>query len=435
MPATNGSLLANVSRPNQPNREEHAGKILVADDTAASLQVLHEILSTQGYCVYTASNGEKALSRAKRIKPDLVLLDIKMPDIDGLEVCRRLKEDPETHTIPVIIISALNELFDKVKAFHVGAVDYMTKPFEIEEVLARVATHLSLRRLHEHLLEQNQALTNALTQLQSTQQQLIESEKLAALGNLVAGIAHEINTPIGIGVTAASTLADETQFLRQQLAFGQYSDAMLHDYLQIASDSSELVLNNLRRAADLVQSLKLVSADQIYLERRRFNIHGYLQEVLCSLAPTLKHTLHTVTTHGDTTIKLESYPGAFSQVVTNLVINSVHHAFADGIAGTLQFAWHVEDNLLNFTYEDNGCGIPAPIIKQIFDPFFTTARGTGGTGLGLHIVYSLVTKKMGGKITCESWGEGGTRFSMVLPLIAPKDLNDTLPALSLDIQY
>ncbi|MCB0183570.1 MAG: hybrid sensor histidine kinase/response regulator [Caldilineaceae bacterium] len=432
MSASGGLVFETLANDQQDVSPSNLGVLLVADDSPASLQVLYEILTTQGYQVHCALGGEAALETAGAVLPDLILLDIKMPDLDGLEVCRRLKKAQETRDIPVIFISALNELFDKVQAFQLGAVDYITKPFEMEEVLARVATHLSLRRLHEHLSRQNQALTEALTQLQRTQQQLIESEKLAALGNLVAGIAHEINTPIGIGVTAASTLADETAFVNQQFKSGQFTRSAVETYLRTAHDSSDLILNNLRRAADLVQSLKLVSADQIYLERRRFDVHSYLQEVLCSLAPTLKHTPHTVLVEGEDVVTLESYPGAFSQVITNLVINSITHAFPTGETGTLHFAWRQDADLLRFSYADNGCGIPSHAVHQIFDPFFTTARGSGGTGLGLHIVYSLVTKKMGGKIYCESPGDRGTRFSISLPLVAPHTSHNELPALTLD---
>jgi len=403
----------------QSNHRNNQGNILVTDDSHASLQVLHEILTTEGYGVVSARDGQSALLCAKEQLPDLILLDIKMPDMDGFEVCRQLKANPQTQDIPVIFISARNEIFDKVHAFQTGAVDYITKPFELEEVLVRVATQLSIRRLHAHLIRQNQTLTETLRQLQSTQKQLIESEKLAALGNLVAGIAHEINTPIGIGVTAASTVVDETQLIAQQFNTGEITRSSVVDFLQTTQECSELILNNLRRAADLVQSLKQVSADQIYLERRRFGVHTYLQEVLCSLAPTLKNRPHTIQIDGDKQIALESYPGAFSQIITNLIINSITHAYPSGRAGTLQFTWTVERERLQFSYADDGCGIAAHAITQIFEPFFTTARSQGSTGLGLHIVYTLVTKKMGGTIDCDNTVRQGTHFTMNFPLKAP----------------
>ncbi len=398
---------------------ESAGTILVVEDAPANLHLLAEMLRGHNFVVATAKDGLSALAVAQELLPDIILLDIKMPDMDGFEVCRQLKASEQTRDIPVIFISALNELFDKVHAFQVGAVDYVTKPFQVEEILVRVETHLHLRRLHARLVAKNQVLTEALAQLQTTQQQLIESEKLAALGNLVAGIAHEINTPIGIGVTAASTLADETELLQQQYTRGELTRTAFEHYLQTASHSSLLILHNLQRAADLVQSLKQVSADQLYLERRPFVFDAYLQEILCSLTPTLKHTPHHIVADGETDIKLESYPGALSQIVTNLVLNSMKHGYPTGKPGTLRLTWHQVQGVLHFRYADDGCGIAAPYLSRIFDPFFTTARGNGGTGLGLHIVYTLVTKKMGGKIRCESSETGGTTFLMELPVNAP----------------
>lgn len=399
--------------------KEVKGTILIVDDTEANALALAETLTTQDFHVELALDGNSALTLAQQISPDLILLDVKMPVMDGFQVCRYLKEQNHTKDIPVIFISAIHDTFDKVYAFEVGAVDYVTKPFQIEELLVRIDTHLNLRRLHERLLAKNQILTEALYQLQETQKQLIESEKLATLGNLVAGISHEINTPIGIGVTAASTLEDETAALQQIYQSGSFTRATLEAYLQTAGRTSRLILSNLQRASDLVQSLKQISADQLYLERRQFTLYRYLHEILYSLEPTLKHTNHTVMIDGNEQASLESYPGALSQVVTNLVMNSIKHAYPTGEAGILRFSWHTEESRLIFLYSDDGCGIPAQDLHHVFEPFFTTARNNGGTGLGLHIVYNLVTQKLGGAIRCESEPNAGTRFVLELPSNAP----------------
>lgn len=182
--------------------------ILVVDDTPENLRLLAGILSEKGYQVRPVPNGKLALSAAQKMPPDIVLLDIMMPEMDGYEVCQRLKDSEVTKDIPVIFISAINDVMDKVKAFAVGGVDFITKPFQVEEVLARIDTHLKICSLQQSLQEKNQDLATAIHQLQATQEQLIQSEKMAALGQLIAGIAHEINTPLGIIGSSIDNIAN-----------------------------------------------------------------------------------------------------------------------------------------------------------------------------------------------------------------------------------
>lgn len=188
--------------------------ILVVDDTLENLHLLAGMLRTNGYKVRPVPSGELALSGARGFPPDLILLDIMMPEMDGYEVCKALKADERTRTIPVIFISALSDVLDKVKAFGVGGVDYITKPFQEAEVLARVETHLALQRLQKNLQDKNQELTNTLQQLKITQDELIQSEKMAALGQLVAGVAHEVNTPLA---AIRSSVANIAEFLHENL--------------------------------------------------------------------------------------------------------------------------------------------------------------------------------------------------------------------------
>ncbi len=201
---------------NQVQTDNCKGNILAIDDTPANLRLLVNILTEEGYKVRAVPSGKIALSGLHSSLPDLILLDIMMPEMNGYEVCEQLKASPQTRDIPVIFISAINDVLDKVKAFDVGGVDYVTKPFEAKEVLARVETHLANRRLQKSLQYKNEELTKTLQQLKATQEELIQSEKMAALGQLIAGVAHEVNTPLAAIRSSAENIADFfTEYLEQ----------------------------------------------------------------------------------------------------------------------------------------------------------------------------------------------------------------------------
>lgn len=217
------------------------GNILVVDDTPANLRLLSEILTRQGYKVRPVPNGKLALSAAQRLPPDVILLDIMMPEMNGFEVCEQLKADERTRDIPVIFISALNEVLDKVKAFSIGGVDYISKPFQVEEVLARIKTHLEMGFLQKSLQDKNEELSNTLQQLKTTQNQLIQSEKMAMLGQLIAGIAHEINTPLG---AIRSSIDNITSFLIQEIEdlprfLQQLPPERQHDFFALLHKSNQ----------------------------------------------------------------------------------------------------------------------------------------------------------------------------------------------------
>ncbi len=295
-------------------------------------------------------------------------------------------------------------------------------PFMQEEInlINTIATQLGRiienKQAEEALAKRTQELSDTLDHLKTTQAQLVESEKMASLGGLVAGVAHEINTPIGICVTAASTLADRTTETATAYHNNQLKGSALKAYFNMAQTSSNLVLNNLNRAADLIQSFKQVAVDQNNLDKRSFAVKKYIQNTLISLKPHLKKTPHQITVHGDEQIKINSYPGAFSQIVTNLVMNSVRHAYPSGEAGNLRFEVKLDSEQLIIEYSDDGCGISPENLDKIFEPFFTTARAQGGTGLGLHIVFNLVTQKLNGTINVQSEIGVGTTFILNFPL-------------------
>lgn len=401
------------------DHQEHT--ILIVDDNSANLTMITDYLKACGFKTVTASNGDHALQKVKCVYPDLILLDVVMPGIDGFETCRRLKAYEETKDIPVIFMTALTSTEDKVKGFKAGAVDYVTKPFRQEEILARVTTHLHIRDLTQSLQNTNRELMQALDELKATQKQLVETEKMAALGSLVAGIAHTINTPIGIGVTAASALELETRKLFEVYENEEMTRSALQTYLEKAIQSSRLILENLLRAADLVRSFKQVAVDQSSLEAREFPVKSYLETTLLSLKSKVNQAHLSLVVNGDATITISSHPGAFAQVITSLVINSINHAYQDKDSGVLCFDLTREQDRLIIEYTDDGCGIPTENLHKIFDPFFTTARTRGGIGLGMYIVYNLVTQKLKGTIHCESRVGAGTKFILNLPLSSATD--------------
>lgn len=277
------------------------------------------------------------------------------------------------------------------------------------------------RTLEDQVAERTEKLSQTLKQLQLTQTQLVESEKMAALGSLVAGVAHEINTPLGIGVTASSTLADKTQKFSLLCHSGAIKRSQLNKFLKTAQQSSSIILSNLNRAVELIQSFKQVAVDQSSESRRTFKLKEYLQEILTALRPKLNGTKHTLEIRGDESLILDSYPGALSQIVTNLVLNSLIHAYAREDSGYILIDFQLSCPLYGkgeeiiLSYIDDGQGIPPESQSKIFEPFFTTKRGQGGSGLGLHLVYNLVTQKLQGRIECESEVGVGTKFTLTFP--------------------
>jgi signal transduction histidine kinase/purine-cytosine permease-like protein len=282
---------------------------------------------------------------------------------------------------------------------------------ELDERNLQLQQEVQERNLAEaQLQEKAKQLEQTLHNLQQAEAQLIQTEKMAALGGLVAGIAHEINTPIGIGVTAASLLMEKTIAFSERFKSGTMKRSDLEKFLDLAQQSSRMTLSNLERAAELIHSFKQVAVDQSSESKRVFNLKDYLEEILLQLSPKLKVTRHQVEVRGDRHLALTSYPGAFSQIVTNLIMNSLLHAYEAGEAGQIILSFEQTDEQVIFEYIDDGSGIAPENLGKIFEPFFTTKRGQGGSGLGLHIVYNLVTRKLKGTIQCESRLGAGTKF-------------------------
>lgn len=291
----------------------------------------------------------------------------------------------------------------------------------VEEDLRRLNEELELRvtRRTEAVERANRDLKTTLDQLTRAQRQLVESEKLAALGGLVAGVAHEINTPLGVGVTAASHLQSETERLARRVEQSKMTRQDLADFLEQARQSSDLVLRNLERASQLVRSFKQVAVDQSSEQRRSIHLREYLAEILTSLRPRMKKARSQVEIECPDTLTMDTYPGALYQIIVNLVINSLVHGFGDAEDGRIRIQAKLVESEVWIDYSDDGVGMSESVRRRVFEPFFTTRRGSGGSGLGLHIVYNLATQVLRGTVECESSPGQGTHFRLVLPQIAP----------------
>ncbi|MDD9267971.1 ATP-binding protein [Paenibacillus sp. GCM10023248] len=266
-----------------------------------------------------------------------------------------------------------------------------------------------------NLDERYMELQQALHTLQITQDQLVQSEKMGALGNLVAGVSHEINTPIGIGVTAVTYLDQKTKDFRSLYATGKMKKSDLEQFLTVLEETNAMIQSNLERASSLVRSFKQISVDQSVEVKRTFHLLEYLEGIIASLKPSLKKSRLRVEVYGDSHVNLYTYPGALSQIITNLVMNSLNHAYAPEEEGTLSVRVSEEADHIQLAYSDDGKGMTQAVLDQIFDPFFTTSRGKGGTGLGMNIVYNLVTQSLNGTIQCFSTLGQGSLFMITIP--------------------
>ncbi|MEG4024547.1 response regulator [Microcoleus sp. S13C4] len=441
---------------NSHQLESHVANLLVVDDTPDNLRLLSTMLSDKGYKVRGVINGEMALKAARSTPPDLILLDITMPQMNGYEVCQHLKADGRTSGIPVIFLSALDQVLDKVTAFAVGGVDYITKPFHLEEVLARVENQLTLQRLQKKLHEQNarlqeseakereksQQLEQALQQLQNVQAQLIQSEKMSSLGNVVAGVAHEINNPISFIKGNLSPVTEYTQdllrlvqlyeedFPNPTTAIQDQLEAM--DLTFLSNDLPKLIASmriGADRIEEIVRSLRNFSRlDQA--ELKAVDIHEGIESTLMILQHRLKdeadQRIIKVVKEYEELPKIECYAGQMNQVFMNILTNAIE-------ALQSQKTWKKEgDNnspiptitictklLSDFQagiyITDNGPGITEDIQQRIFEPFFTTKKVGQGKGLGLSISYAIVVDDHGGQLRCFSIPDQGATLAIEIP--------------------
>ncbi|MBE9068276.1 response regulator [Leptolyngbya cf. ectocarpi LEGE 11479] len=451
-------------------------RILLVDDNPTNLKVLSDALRSNDWTTLVATDGASAIEQARYAQPNLILLDIMMPGIDGFETCRRLKAQLETQTIPVMFMTALTDSDHKVQGLEIGAVDYITKPFQQKEVLARVKLHLRLslltqqleaknivltqeianktkaesrlqqltQELEHRVQERTVELTDSLAQLQRAQLQLVQSEKMSALGNLVAGVAHELNNPISFLQGNLEPIRDYIHDLLKLIDLYQQTFPEPGQVIKDEIKSIELIFlrqdiekilgswsSGMERIHNISISLRNFSrADKEH--KVLFNVHDGLNSTLLILKHRLKANTHRaeihVQKHYQPIPEIECFAGQLNQVFMNLLANAIDTL--DDMGQTLTPETDVsrlnvitvktgladDESKILITIEDNGAGIDDEIKPRIFDHLFTTKDVGRGTGLGLAIVRQIVVEKHGGSIEVTSTPGQGTCFTLVLPI-------------------
>jgi len=412
--------------------------LLIVDDVPANIGLVAESLETQGYRVLVAQDGKEGLARARHTLPDLILLDVMMPGLDGFEVCRRLKADAATREIPVLFMTALADGANKLAGFEAGGVDYVTKPVDVDELRVRVDTHLSLHRLQRDLSDQNQQLQQANRRLTAAQAQLLQAEKMASIGLIAAGVAHEINNPLGF---VSSNLGSLACYVEQLLAL---LDAYAAGEAPLAAAAPEALarIRALKAATDLpflredlkalldesgeglgrvkgiVQDLKAF-AHGGESEWQPADLNAGLDSCLNIVAHRLGDRIEVRREYGRLP-QVECMPVALNQVFINLLLNAAH-AIVE--RGEIRIRTGSDGDGVWVEIADSGVGIAPEHLNRIFDPFFTTRAVGQGSGLGLALGYATV-RQHGGEIRVESTPGQGSRFLIRLPLSQPKAATD-----------
>lgn len=441
--------------------EPEAPLVFVVDDSPSSVLAMKEALGCAGYRTCHAYSGVAALELVRQAMPALILMDVVMPGIDGFETCTCLKADDALKDIPVIFMTSLADERSKMHAFSVGGVDYVSKPPLLGELLARVRTHIALYTLQRDLAQQNaalqrevtvreaaeqalrehrdqlerdvaartadvvsrsHALEDTLARLRLAQEQVIKSETMASLGRVVAGIAHEVNTPLGVALSAASHLNDQVRQVAAKMRDNQLQRSKLEQFFDTSQELSHALIVNCQRAADLMGRLKSGAADRASGQRREFDLGDYVREVVASLQPQLKTANIDATVDAPDSIPMDSFPGPLAQILSNLVSNAQDHAFGadDGQGGKVHIAVReLDDKHAEIVFSDDGAGIAPEHMPRILDPFFTTRRSAGNSGLGMHIIQSLVSVALGGDLAVDSVLGRGTTVRLTFPRVAP----------------
>jgi len=376
-------------------------RVLMVDDDPMMHALMETLLDGLVLALDHAHSGAEAVAHAAGSTPALVLLDMCMPVMDGIEPCRRLRALPDLARVPILFVTAEDAGDTVARAFEAGASDYVRKPLEPRELRARVANHLMLA----------QAQRRDLARLR-------DSEKLAHLGEQLGEIGHELATPIGNVKLALEGLEEVLRGLREERDGKRLTASSFERHLARGDEAAAIAGRALAFAVDVLESFKSVAVDQCSGRRKVICLHLYLHQVLLSLRPRLKRSSVQVVIDGPASLELETEPGAIAQIITNLISNSLLHGFSAGQAGCITIRFAAEGGAVRLGYQDDGRGMPQDVVERAFDPYFTTSADRGGSGLGMHIVHSLVCDRLGGRIALESAPGKGVSITMLLPLQA-----------------
>ncbi len=395
-------------------------KILIVDDKKENLELLTEILEIEGYEIAFAQDGLKAIEIATIYQPDLILLDVMMPGIDGFETCQRMKSITLLRDIPIIFVTAKADISDVMTGFNTGAVDYVTKPIRHEEIIARVSTHIKLGRLltiRDELIDQLRLQNLELENVSKMKdQQLEESQKLTHMGEMVGELTHELCTPLGIINTAITGLMEKRNALERELSQGKLSKTSLEQFLQLSKESFDISFSNLNHTNQLVTSFKGIVVGEFSGAKTMFELKHFLDDIYFLMMPKIKRSPYDIKINCAEDIVLNTQSGALAQVIINLINNAFIHAFEPDIEGIVTIDAYKNLDSLTINISDTGKGIDKEAQNKIFNKYFTTKMGKGGSGLGLFITKKQVEQKLNGKITYQQNEPHGACFSIVLPL-------------------
>ncbi len=374
----------------------HTPDLTITHDKPLNIDILRRYLDDENYLISAVTSGEKALSILTKIHVDLILLDIMMPGMDGYHTCKIIKSDPNTLHIPVIFVTAKIEPEDLRHCFSVGAADLINKPAHREVVKARVKNQLF--QIKQVKLEKK----------------LQESNKMAELGSMVAEISHEVASPLSNLRLSIDYMVERNTKIINDFKEQKLTKNSLQEHLDKIHSALKMSSSNINLATNMMLSFKQVAVDQCSNSLLRFNLLRYIKDILYTLRPKLKKHNHQIILSIDERIELNSYPGVLSQIIINLVNNTLLHAFEDGEVGIIEIIALFDVDKVEIIYRDNGIGMDKNSLANAFKKFYTTKAGKGGSGLGLAICKELIEEVLEGSLSLESCLGGGTTFTIKL---------------------